>query len=92
MGNQELWQTDWGHLVITLEAEYEQALLVHSSAFNAFLAYKEVHQSCILSSCLFNLYAENIMRNAGLDDTQAKIKIAGRQDEGHCSILRSEIT
>ena len=33
---------------------------------------------CILSSCLFNLYAEYIMRNAGLDEAQARVKIAGR--------------
>ena len=39
---------------------------------------KGVHQGCILSPCLFNFYAEYIMRNAGLDDAQAKIKIAGR--------------
>ena len=39
---------------------------------------KEVHQDCILSPCLFNLYAEYIMRNAGLDKTQAGIKIAGK--------------
>ena len=37
-----------------------------------------VRQGCILSLCLFNLYAECIMRNAGLDETQAGIKIAGR--------------
>ena len=37
-----------------------------------------VHQGCILSPCLFNLYAEYIMRNAGLDEAQAGIKIAGR--------------
>jgi len=37
-----------------------------------------VHQSCILSPCLFNFYAENIMRNAGLDEAQAGIKTAGR--------------
>ena len=37
-----------------------------------------VHQGCILSSCLFNLYAEYIMRNPGLEETQAGIKIAGR--------------
>ena len=39
---------------------------------------KGVCQSCILSPCLFNLYAEYIMRNAGLDEAQAGIKIAGR--------------
>ena len=37
---------------------------------------KGVHQGCILSSCLFNLYAEYIMRNADLDEAQAGIKIA----------------
>src|SRR5574337_662083 len=37
-----------------------------------------IHQSCILSACLFNLYAEYIMRNAGLDEAQAGIKIARR--------------
>ena len=37
-----------------------------------------VHQGCILSPCLFDLYAEYIMRNAGLDEAQAGIKIAGR--------------
>ena len=39
---------------------------------------KRVRQGCILSPCLFNLYAEYIMRNAGLDEAQARIKIAGR--------------
>ena len=39
---------------------------------------KGVHQGCILSPCLFNFYAEYIMRNAGLDEAQAGIKIAGR--------------
>ena len=39
---------------------------------------KGVQESCILSPCLFNLYAEYIMRNAGLEEAQAGIKIAGR--------------
>ena len=39
---------------------------------------KGVHQGHILSPCLFNLYAEYIMRNAGLDESRAGIKIAGR--------------
>ena len=39
---------------------------------------KRVCQCCILSPCLFNLYAEYIMRNAGLEETQARIKTAGR--------------
>ena len=39
---------------------------------------KEIHQGCILSPCLFNFYAEYIMRNAGLEEAQARIKIARR--------------
>ena len=39
---------------------------------------KGVHQGCILSPCVFNLFADYIMRNAGLDEVQAGIKIAGR--------------
>ena len=43
-----------------------------------FRTEKGVRQGCLLSSCLFNLYAEQIMRNAGLDELQAGIKIGGR--------------
>ena len=43
-----------------------------------FQVRKGVRQGCILSPCLFNFYAEYIMRNAGLEETQAGIKIAGR--------------
>jgi len=39
---------------------------------------KGIHQGCTLSPCLFNLYAEDIMRNAGLDEAQAGIRIARR--------------
>ena len=45
---------------------------------NWFQIGKGVHQGYILSPCLFNLYAEYIMRNAGLDKAQAGIKISGR--------------
>ena len=43
-----------------------------------FQIEKGVDQGCILSLCLFNFYVEYIMRNAGLEETQAGIKIAGR--------------
>src|SRR5574340_1175181 len=51
---------------------------------------KGVRQGCILSPCLFHLYAECIMRNAGLEEAQAGIKIAGRnRSEEHTSELQS---
>ena len=43
-----------------------------------FQIWKRIHQGCILSPCLFNLYPEYIRRNAGLDESQAGIKITGR--------------
>ena len=45
---------------------------------DSFQTGKGVHQGCVLSPCLFNLCAEYIMRNAELDETQARIKIAER--------------
>ena len=47
-------------------------------AADQFQIGEGVHQGCILSPCLFNLYAEYIIRNTGLEKTQAGIKIAGR--------------
>ena len=49
---------------------------------------KGVRQGCILSPCLFNIYAEYIMRNAGLDEAQARIKIAGRNINNVSQICR----
>ena len=51
---------------------------VSSRTIDWFQIGKGVHQGCILSPCLFNLYAEYIMRNAGLEEAQAGIKIARR--------------
>ena len=45
---------------------------------NWFQIGKGVHQVCILTPCLFNLYAEHITQNAGLNEAQVAIKIAGR--------------
>ena len=55
----------------------KQQLELHGTT-DWFQIGKGVHQGCILSPCLFNLYAEYIMRNAGLDEAQAGIKIARR--------------
>ena len=51
---------------------------LESDTADWFQIGKGVHQGCILSPCLFNLCAEYIMRNAGLEEAQAGIKIAGR--------------
>ena len=51
---------------------------VRKQQLDCFQIGKGVRQGCILSPCLFNFYAEYIMRNAGLEETQAGIKIAGR--------------
>ena len=50
----------------------------HRTTIDWFQIRKQVHQGYILSPCFFQLYAENIMRNAGLDEAQAGIKIAKR--------------
>ena len=49
---------------------------------------KGVHQGCILSPCLFNLSAEYIMRNAGLEEAQAGIKIAGKNIKHHAKCIQ----
>ena len=69
------------HLTCLLRTLYEgQESIVRTGhgTTDWFQIGKGVHQGCILPSCLFNLYAEYIMRNTGLDEAQAGIKIAGR--------------
>ena len=61
-----------------LYADQEATVRTGHGTTNWFQIEKGVHPGCILSPCLFNLYAEYIMRNAGLEETQAGIKIAGR--------------
>ena len=56
----------------------KQQLELDMEQQTSFKSGKGVHQGCILSPCLVNFYAEYIMRNAGLDEAQAGIKIAGR--------------
>ena len=61
-----------------LYAAQEATLRTERGTTDWFQIRKGVCQGCILSPCLFNLYAEYIMRNAGLDEAQAGSKIAGR--------------
>ena len=65
-------------LLRNLYAGQEAAVRTGHGTKDWFQIRKGVHQGCILSSCLFNLYAEYIMRYAGLEEAQAGIKIAGR--------------
>ena len=61
-----------------LYAGQEATVRTKHGTTNWFQIGKGVHQGCILSPCLVNFFAEYIMRNAGLDEAQAGIKIAGR--------------
>ena len=65
-------------LLRNLYAGQEATVRTGHGTTDCFQIGKGVRQGCILSPCLFNLYAEYIMRNAGLDEAQAGIKIAGR--------------
>ena len=68
------------HIICLLRNLYggQEATVRTGHGTDWFQIRKGVHQGCILSPCLFNLYAEHIMRNTGLDEAQAGIKIAGR--------------
>ena len=65
-------------LLRNLYAGQEATARTGHGTTNWFPIGKGVRQGCILSPCLFNFYAEYIMRNAGLEEAQAGIKIAGR--------------
>ena len=66
------------YLLRNLYAGQEARVRTEHGTTDWFQIGKGVRQGCILSPCLFNLYAEYIMRNAGLDEAQVGIKIAGR--------------
>ena len=65
-------------LLRNLYAGQEAIVKTRHGTTDWFQIGKGVHQGCILSPCFFNFYAEYIMRNAGLDEAQAGIKIARR--------------
>ena len=65
-------------LLINLHAGQESTIRTGHGTTDWFQIGKGVRQGCVLSPCLFNLYAENIIWNAGLDEAQAGIKISGR--------------
>ena len=66
------------YLLRNLYADQEATVKTGRGTTDWFQIGKGVHQGCILSPWIFNLYAEYIMRNTGLEETQARIKIAGR--------------
>ena len=65
-------------LLRNLYADQEATVRTDHGTTDRFKIGKGVYQGCILSPCLFNLYAEYTMRNAGLNEVQSRIKISGR--------------
>ena len=65
-------------LLRNLYADQKATVRTGHGTTDWFQIGKGVHQGCILSPCLFSIYAEYIMRNSGLEEVQAGIKIAGR--------------
>ena len=72
------WQSTWIDVSPKKICKWLTTVRTGHGTKDWFQIGKGVHQGCILSPCLFNLYAEYIMRNAGLEEAQAGIKIAGR--------------
>ena len=66
------------HLLRNLYTSQEATVRTGHGTIDWFQIGKGVCQGCILSPCLFNLYTEYVMQNAGLDEAQTGIKIAGR--------------
>ena len=86
VGHNKLWKIlkemgisdQWTCLLRNLYAGQEVTVRTGHGTTDWFQIGKGIRQGCILSPCLFNLHAEYIMRNAGLDEAQAGIKIARR--------------
>ena len=81
-------------LLRNLYAGKEATIRTGHGTTDWFQFWKGVHQGCILSSCLFNLHAEYIMQNTGLDEAKAGIKTSGRNFNNlrytHDTILMAE--
>ena len=73
-----------------LYAGQEASVRTGHGTMDWFQIGKGVHQGCLLSPCLFNLYAKFIMRSAGLEEAQAGIKIAGRYADDTTLMVESE--
>ena len=65
-------------LLRNLYADQEATVRIRHGTMDWFQTGKGVRQGCVLSPCSFNFYAEYIMRNAGLEEVQAEVKVAGR--------------
>ena len=77
-------------LLRNLHADQQATVRTGHGTTDWFKIGKGVHQGCILSPRLLNLYAEHIMQNTRLDEAQARFKIAGRNIDGTTLLAESE--